>query len=206
MLKISNEEISNQQDFYAHHLGEIDKVNPVVSTEDIRTINNIPLVISGARITCKTAKRILEHKLLKPLEQQTQLNKTICGESLLKEFYALFQKYPDIKQTHEKTGYKLKFEKIVRSFILSPLVTQKLTVFHHCLPNEFEKTLFCTWLAVNISFSIKQDDHDVTVTYLAAITHDLGLLHISSQIFSKPQNPKTPKPRLNELNFISIFI
>ena len=179
------DEVSSSTNYYATHLAEVDKNNCVFSTEDINTDQNLPIVKKGTRITAEIAQRILKHKLMKPIELQIQLEKNIERESLLEQFELLLEKYPDLKELYELTGYKRLFTQLVKSYILSPLLTQKLTVFSQQLPAEFEKTLFCTLLAAIIAFEAKLDKNAITATYLAGLSHDLGLLHISPDILNQ---------------------
>jgi HD-GYP domain-containing protein (c-di-GMP phosphodiesterase class II) len=186
MLKALEQE-AEQQDHYAAHLGEVDSDNPVISTEDIVNDRNIPIVKKGSRITKEVAERILQHKLVKPLEHQIQLQQSINGETLLQDILQLLEKYPELKSIHDASQYKASAEQLIRTYVLPPLLIQKLTVFQHSLPEEFDKTLFCTWLATHIAFCAKLDKKDIITTYLAGITHDLGMLHISPHILTKDE-------------------
>lgn len=170
---------------YPTHLAEVNETNNVYSTEDIINEQNIPLVKKGTQITPDIAQRILKHKLVKPIELQVQLNENIERDTLLEYFHLLLEKYPDLNQLYETSGNQQSFTLLVNSYILSPVMAQKLTVFSQQLPAEFEKTLFCTLLATLIAYEAKLDKGQITSTYLAGLSHDLGLLHISPEIFSK---------------------
>lgn len=176
------DEVSASTDYYATHLAEINEINSVISTEDINTDQNLPLVKKGTRITTEIAQRILKHKLMKPIEQQVEIEKSLDGKSLLFQFEQLLKKYPDLKQLHINSGYKELIDQLVKSYILSPLLTQKLTVFSQQMPDYFEKTLLSTLLALNIAFEAKLDQNATITTYLAGLTHDVGFLHISPEI------------------------
>jgi response regulator RpfG family c-di-GMP phosphodiesterase len=183
---IQLEQQSQQQtDYYAEHLSELDEVNPVVFTEDIITTKNIPLVKKGARLTKNIAQQILQHKLIKPLEHQIQIESCINGETLLKKLNQLMEKFPDLRKVHDNSGHKQDIENLIKQYVLPPLLAQKLTVLLHRLPSEFEKTLFCTWLAVNIALTAKLNNQTVETTYVAGLAHDIGMLHISPHIFTK---------------------
>lgn len=174
----------NSTNYYAMHLAEVDKKTAVISTEDIINTENIPLVKKGTRITSEIAKRIIKHKLHKPIEQQVDIEQSVKKNTLFKEFELVLEKYPDLKQIHEHSGLQKSFKILVNTYIVSPLITQKLTVFSKQLPTEFEKTLFCTLLAMNIAYAAKLTKDEIITTFLTGLTHDLGLLHISPDSFS----------------------
>lgn len=182
------DEVITSTDYYSTHLAETAKTNPVVTTEDINTDKNLPLVKKGVRLTPEIAQRILKHKLLKPIEHQVKIENSINGKSLLLQLEQLFEKYPDLKQIYENTGYKELALQLLKSYILSPLLTQKLTVFSQQMPEHFNKTLICTFLAINIAFEAKLDQNAIIATYLAGLSHDIGFLHIDPEIFNYQDN------------------
>ena len=132
----------------------------------------------GTRINNDVIQRILKHKLSKPLENMVSIENKIEKNLLLNNFNAVLEKYPDLKQLHQSIGYENAFKTQVNSYIVPPLVTQKLTVFSQQFPKEFEQTLLCTLLAINIAYTMKLSNDQLNTTYLAGLTHDLGLLHI----------------------------
>lgn len=169
---------------YPSHLAEVNESNNVYSTEDILNEKQIPLVKKGVQITPDVAQNILKHKLMKPIELQVQLNTNIQKDMLLEQFNLLLEKYPDLNQLYEASGNQRSFTQLVNTYILSPLIVQKLTVFSQQLPAEFEKTLFCTLLAIIIAFEAGLNKSQINSTYVAGLSHDLGLLHISPDIFT----------------------
>lgn len=177
------EEATSSTNYYVTHLAEVGKDNNVFATEDIVSEKNIPLVKKNVRITPEIAQRLLKHKLLKPIEHQVRLDNGIEKERLLEKFERLLEKYPDLNLIYEASGYQKLFTLMVKSYILSPFLIQKLTVLSIQLPLEFEKTLFCTLLATIIAFETGLEKEQIQSTYIAGLCHDLGLLHISPDIF-----------------------
>ena len=205
-LKAIEESAQQQTDHYAEHLAEVDTTNPVVATEDILSTRKIPIVKKGTRINRDIAHNILQHKLIKPLEHQVQLEHCLNGEAILTHVLTLLDKYPELKLIHNNSGYTPIVEQLIESSVLSPLLAQKLTVFQQRLPAEFEKTLFCTWLAVNIALTAKLDNQHITITYLASLGHDLGMLHISPHIFSKKEKLAAAEWRAVQSHVVTSYL
>jgi HD-GYP domain-containing protein (c-di-GMP phosphodiesterase class II) len=181
----SVEEISGQQDYYVNHLAEVNKSNDVVSTEDIFNKNGILIVRKGARISHDVANRILQHKLLKPLEQQVQLERSITPATLLTAFDKLCERFADIRQIHAELVFDPRFRKIVNNVQLGDVVTQKLSVLSDRYGQRFDNALFSAWLSVLIAVELQLSGDLLEAVYLAALTHDLGLLHIQPEIVNK---------------------
>jgi HD-GYP domain-containing protein (c-di-GMP phosphodiesterase class II) len=199
-------ETNSSTDYYVTHLAEVDKTNSIVATEEIKTEQNVLLVKKGARITADIAQRILKHKLIKPIEQQVQIENGLDGKSLFLQFERILETYPDLKQLYENNGYKQAFIKLVKSYILSPLLSQKLTVFSQQMPAHFDKTLVCTLLALNIAYKASLYNDAFITTYLAGLSHDLGFLHISPEIFSNQEQLSAQEWRAIQSHVITGYI
>lgn len=181
-------ESADSTNYYAEHLAEVNKTNSVIATEEIKNKDNIPLVKKGTHINREIIQRILKHKLTKPLENMVNIENKIEKDSLLDHFNLVLEKYPDLKQLHQNVGYENAFTAQVKSYIVPKLITQKLTVFSQQLPREFEQTLLCTLLAVNIAYTSELTSNQLASTYLAGLTHDLGLLHIPPETVKDKEN------------------
>ncbi len=181
----SVEDISGQPDQYVNHLAEVNKTNDVVSTDDIYNKHGVLLVRKGARIGNDMAQRILQHKLLKPLEEQVQLNRTLNAAALLSAFAKFCEAYPDIQQIHQQLDFDKRFKNLVQRIEFDNVIAQKLTVLQDRLPQKFENALMCSWLATLIATEMNLSSDLIQACLLAGLTHDLGLLHISLEVVNK---------------------
>src|SRR3569833_2767210 len=64
-------------DHYAEHLAEVNKETDVVATEDIYNKSGVLVARRGARIDHGAAKRLAQHKLLRPIEEQVELKDSL---------------------------------------------------------------------------------------------------------------------------------
>jgi response regulator RpfG family c-di-GMP phosphodiesterase len=182
----SIEEIAQEQNHYVSHLAEVNKSNDVVSTEDIRNEKGVLLVRKGARISHSVADKILNHKLIKPLEQQVRLENTLDTDSLHSSFASLLAKYPDVSHIHEKLDADGLFKSLFDEKNINSIILQKLTVFQDRLLEEYEKTIFCAWLSALIAKEVGLQDNMIKAAFIAGLSHDIGLLHIDPEtVFKK---------------------
>lgn len=181
------EAIATAQNHYVSHLANLDEENEVTTTEDIRNVKGVLVVCKGARISQSVAEQVLKHKLLKPLEDSVQFRNCISQADLLNEFQALFMKYSDVRRIHVAMDYNDAFQNLVLTYPIPPILLQKLTVFRAQMPKEFEKSLFTAWLSSAMIKQFDADPHQMQVAYLAGLTHDIGLLHISPEIINKKE-------------------
>lgn len=175
----------DQSDYYANHLAEVDKTNDVVSTEDIFNKSGMLLVRRGARISQEIAQKVVQHKLLKPLEEQVQLERSINPTSIISAFTELAIRYPDVRAIHDKYDFDARLKALVKNQDFGQIVAQKLTVMQERLPARFENAVFVGWLSALIATEMKLGGDLVNAVYLAGLLHDVGLLHISPDIINK---------------------
>jgi HD-GYP domain-containing protein (c-di-GMP phosphodiesterase class II) len=179
------ESTAAEQNHYASHLAEVNKSQAVISTEDVYTANGVMLVKKGSRITESVAEKILRHKLIKPLEQQVNLEKSLNETSLRQEFAKLFIKYPDIGRIHTAHDFDGKLKNLVLESRLDAVLFQKLTVLKDQLPDVFEKSIFCAWWCGLIGHHMNLGIKPTQCSFLAGLYHDVGLLHIDPEVLHK---------------------
>lgn len=181
----SVEELSGQQDYYVNHLAEVNETKDVVSTEDIFNKNGIMIVRKNARISRDTAQRILQHKLMKPLDQQVAVEHAVTPVALLSSFSELQTKYPDLEKIHQTATFDERYKHLVQRSELGSVVMQKLTVLQERIPDKYAHSILCGWFAALIATEMKLSSDLVSAVYVAGLTRDLGLLHIPLEIVNK---------------------
>lgn len=181
----SLEQVAAEQNHYVSHLANVNDRQDVISTEDIHNANGLLIVKKGSRISRDVADKILQHKLLKPLEEQVVLEKTIDTNGLGGCFHKLKDKYPDVKQIDEALGFNKTLENILKRNRLDKIIMQKLTVLREEFQAEYEKSIFCAWLSALLASEAGLRSDEVEVAFIAGLCHDIGLLHISPDIVNK---------------------
>lgn len=172
-------------DHYAEHLAEVDKKTDVLATEDIYNNKDVLVTRSGTHIDHGVAKKIVQHKLARPLEEQVELKDSLDTRFLYESLVKLLEKYPDLAKVHAALAFEQEMRGLMLGAPLHKLITQKLTVLHHQLPESFEKALFCAWLSALVLRQLGADRATLSVGVMAGLTHDLGYLHLPSEIVGK---------------------
>lgn len=169
--------------FYSKHLTEIsDNGNQVRTTEDVVNDKGILLVPKGMSIDSNVRDKLLKHKLLKPLHFHVGLESTLTASQLFEKFNLVQEEYPDIKSINEALQFTDQFDEIFKANIIPPIVLQKMTVMESQLPDEFQKALFCTWFATLSARELGVGNEAIINTFLSALIHDVGLLHLDPDI------------------------
>lgn len=184
-------QLPQQVPHYASHLGAVNESNPVESTEDILNDRGVLVVRSGTRIDTAVSKRLLRHRLAKPLHCQVNLRTTLGNMDLLRAYEGLYTRWPDVKALMEGAGLAEQFRETVAGTPLPIGFRQHLTVMQSRLPRVFDKGLFCALLAYALSEELGVHAASVRAGYLAGLFHDAGLLHVPPS-FLYQSGPLTP--------------
>ncbi len=183
---------SLHKDYYVDHLAAVNRNNRVLATKDIKNEQGAVLVAKGTAITAEIARKIAHHKLLQPLETSVALESALTPRQVIAHQQTL-PKNPDLWRLQEQhTVLNDVFCQHCECLAKYPPISQKLTVFADRLPIFFEKTLTCAYIALLLAGELKLSEEVSNHIFLAAMTRDLGLLHIDPDIVRSHQ-PLTPQ-------------
>ncbi|MCW8889128.1 MAG: hypothetical protein OQL20_00535 [Sedimenticola sp.] len=174
-----------KQDHYAEYLAKVNETNDVQATEDICNSRGVLLVKAGARIDQGVAERILQHKLIKPLEDQVALKDQIDGDKLAGHFALLARRFSDIARINRSLNFEAEFKTLIHFPAVSSCLCQKITVLMERLPEHFEAGLFGGWLGALVAREMRLGKDQIRAAFFAGLTRDLGFLHIDPAIVYK---------------------
>lgn len=172
-------------DAYATHLAEVNKTNSVIATEDILNSNGMLLVKKGCAIKSETALRMLNHKLLKPLETSISVADCITGQHLYDDIYNMIARRPDCRAIHTVLKLESTLLTQVQRYSTHDLLVQKMTVLSLRLQREYEKALFCAWFALALARNMRLKPSEIEAAFIAGLAHDTGMLHINPELVDK---------------------
>jgi len=176
---------TSQPDPYAGHLAKANDDGGVISTEDIFDGRGQLLIRRHSAIDARCAQRLLQHRLQRPLEDQVQVKNVLTNADFLVEYSHFLQSHRDIFSAQRHLRFTRELEQLIGGMRLPSVVAQKMTVMKLCLPEQFQKALFSSWLAALIAREMSLDKEDIYAAFIAGLIHDIGFLHISSEILNK---------------------
>ncbi len=169
--------------FYSVHLSGIsDKGNQAFTTTDIHNDSGVLLARKGINIDHELRIRLIKHKLMEPLDEQIGLEHQADSKSLINEFRKLLKKYPDLEVVNDAMRFGYEFERLLKLERLHSKITQKLTVLETSMHSEFEKSIFNAWMSTMIAREMGLSTDEMRDTLVAALIHDVGLLHLDPDI------------------------
>lgn len=188
---------------YSQHLAEIsNKGNQAQTTEDILNADGVMLVRGGVSIDAGLRNKLLQHKLLKPLHFQVGLESQLDAVQLIGHFKQMQGQNIDIKRVNEAHHFTDEFEEFLKSDVIPSVILQKLTVMNSQLPHEFQKSLFCAWFAMLTAKEMGLDQESITNAFLAALVHDVGIMHLDPDIVQSKRQLNSNEWRMLQAHVI----
>lgn len=173
-------------DAYASHLAKVNEVQDVVATDDICNAQGQILVKKGSRIDPQMVDKITRFKLLKPLEHSVVIENELDSAALIECFSVFLKSNPSTALLAERFTDPAELKSLCEHFCQFSLLRQKLTVLSLLMPNVFEQAMFCAWLGTILTKQLPSKMIDSRDFFLAALCHDIGMVHIDGAILDKP--------------------
>lgn len=168
---------------YIEHLAEVNRTHDVVASSDILNNQGILLLRQGQRLSRDAVKHIVQFKLMRPIESTTEIVGTLTAQSLQEIIEKTLQNTPFRQRYFDEIHHYI--EQGCAEFFRFPVLAQKLTVLSLQMPREFLKSVLIAsigqFLAAPLHFRVE----DRINFFIAALTHEIGLLHIPQQILEK---------------------
>lgn len=166
---------------YADHLVEVNKHNPVLTTQDICNAKGAIVVPKGTYLTEDVANKIARFQLELPIELQVSLANTVSPSEL---FEAIRKAQNRVLKGLDRVDLTKELVRQCGLLGAYPLISQKLTVFSERMPGRFNATQSATGFAMMIALELGLEQEDLEVIFTAAQMHDAGFLNIDPDIAS----------------------
>ncbi len=172
-------------DYYSARLAEVNATHTVSAAQDIYNSKGILLIRKGHRIQPEVAHKLLNHKLVKPLEAQVSLEGCIDGRQLQTDLLGVLTESAELRAIHRTLNLAEDLDLLTGYYNRFELLTQKITVLKLRLPDEYEKALFCAWYCLAMANSLGCNEAQKQAAFLAGLCHDVGMLHLDPAILYK---------------------
>lgn len=171
-------------DAYADHLTEVNKVRQVLASEDIVNAQGMLLVRRGQPISKEMVARIVQFKLLRPLESSVDISEALTQAKILQSMEAMLAD-DDVRAVYDRLRVRDEIERCCAFLFKFPILVQKLTVLSLQMPGEYEKALAVAWTGLIAALQLKLTAAERANLFIAALMHDIGMLHIPAAIANK---------------------
>lgn len=166
----------------------------VVASEDIYARNGTKLVSSGTRLTGKLYTRLIEHKLLKPIEQSLSMADTLDCASLIRLGYEEARRVPSLAPLLDQPDSLKHLQLVFDDLQIPAPLTLKLSVMQQDRPQLFQHGLITAIISTVLGIRGKLPRNDLQTLAVAGMFHDVGELCIDPAIL-RPEHRLTTEER-----------
>jgi len=176
---------------YAQRLTQLGEKREIVASEDIYNDQGILLIKKGSPINERMADKIIRFKLIKPIEASVDINNSLSAVDLYRDLMEILDRYPQIKLVHQRIEIDSAIKQLCSSYAKFAILKQKLTVLKEQMNQLYRQSLGIAWLSVVIAHNMKLTAQQIETCFLAALAHDIGMMHIDPLVVNK-QDTLTP--------------
>lgn len=180
-------------DPYASRLLQLGANRTMTALEDIYNAQGLKLLAAGTRLDQDRLTEVARHKLLKPLHQSVGMEGGLTADQLEADIVSVAEGRSDTAALWRLVPLGSLVEDSCRGTAAYPVVMQKLTVLADTAPREYEHALFSAWLVLVFHVAGMPSGARPQTLFLAALTHDLGYLHLPAELLQGVLVPGTPE-------------
>lgn len=172
-------------DAYDFYLAQLCATNPVIATKSIYASDGQLLLSAGDLVTHKILLPLLPLKLAEPLSRCIQIQHPMSNGEFLQHLVNIIRD-TEFFQSLEERQYPLDSLRPVSEMLEQfPLVQQRLTVMAAQMGSLFQRTLSVGLWSIFIAQEMRLPVEETQLVFWAALTHDLGMMHIPPRILAK---------------------
>jgi len=162
---------------YVVTVAQMGDVKRIITSEEVFTAKGMKLLDKGVVIDSGLSERLLQHKLLKPIDQSLTVDDGITAAALAAAVSSLFETQAYLRQLFPLAVDRENAAAALARLDLSPQLAFKLTVAREQRPHLFAHTLVVALIAHYLSLHLQLSASEKADLLLAALLHDLGELH-----------------------------
>ena len=167
---------------YLNSITALGDAQEVVASQAVFTRRGIKLIEKGTRITSAFRERLIQHKLLPPIDECLSVANGVTHVGLRDRARAILDDEPRFQLIRTALPGT---ERLLNAFYAMPLnspLAFKLTVAREQRPVIFEHSVQTTLIALFLAIKSRMTDRDLATIAAAGMFHDIGELHIDPEL------------------------
>ncbi len=164
--------------FFIKAVAELGDTRKIVAIRDIYSESGIKLVATGIQITSGLLDRLLNHTLLPSMELAVTMEHTLNNELILDDLRELAAKNDRLKVMMDKINTVNAYQRVFLGIDIPHQLAFKLTVAREKFRSIYDHSLLLAVLSIYLASCDGMNEHEEEWVAMAALFHDIGLLHI----------------------------
>lgn len=170
---------------YANYLALMSANNPVVVADDLYAADGELLLSKATRLDQKNIAALKNKKLARPLANSIYIEQLITSDNLLEHLLETIRSTEYFQSLAERKHPLSSLAPVCATLSNLPLVQQFLTVMATQMNDLYQRTLCVSLWSLYIAQEMRLPVEEIGEIFWAAITHDVGMLHLDPKILNK---------------------
>lgn len=187
--------LPNPDPVYIRHVTELGEKVEIRAAEDICNERGLKLVARGTRIGRSVFDRLVEHKLLKPIDGSIGVTEPLSGAALQAAARAMLAEEPPLVAVLRQLPDPDRPLRMLARIPLPRALELKLLVLSNCTPSKFRHSLRTALISMTVGELLGRDESGLLELACGGLLHDIGELHIDPTPFESPGRPLSAENR-----------
>lgn len=177
---------------YVEHLAKVNDSKQVLASSDILNAAGAVIAKSGTPIDKATTQRLAKFKLQQPIENSIEIEGDVNGNTLFIHINKVVNQDDICKSIHAQYELHAELRWLCNYYQTFPQLRQMITVLALRMKRVYQQSLYSAWLVTLIGKKMSLPQKDMESLFLAALAHDVGMLHIDEELLNKKEvlNPE----------------
>lgn len=168
--------------------------NSLRVAQPIYSATGIKLLEAGVRVDSRVFERLFHHRLAEPIDRCLAADDTLRARDLPEAAQAAVAALPALERTLGRENLARRAAAAMRDCGLPPTMAIRLTVARAEAPELYAHSLRAAWLACYIGAAAQVSDRELETLAMAALLHDIGMLHVDPAVLNQDK-PLTVEAR-----------
>ena len=177
--------MTNESDNYCKNLIEVNKSHSVVTNQPIYNEQGMLLLAADSELSEKRADILLQHKLMKPLEECVGIASSFSAKQLYEFLNKFSANIGGLIAVTDCENYQKTLRQMCLFYESFPLLKQNLTVLAHRAPRIYYQGLFSAAAGLAIAIQLKLSKAELQTVFIAGLFHDIGFLYLAPELSQK---------------------
>ena len=170
---------------YADYLALLSASNPVVVVDDIFALDGELLLARTTLLDQKNIACLKNKTLAQPLANSIHIERLVSADDLLQHLLGTIRSTEYFQSLAERKHPLSSLTPVCAILSSLPLVQQFMTVMAAQMNDLYHRTLCVSLWSLYIAQEMRLPAQESGEIFWAAITHDVGMLHLDPQILNK---------------------
>lgn len=182
---ISLAESQLQDPHYLRSVTQMGDVRSVIASRDVHAASGMKLISAGMKVDSSLYERLLQHKLVPPLDESLSTEDAVTRENLTESAERLMQEDRRLALVQGSQLDGMTLPQVFKRVPLNPAIAFKLTVMRETKADLFRRSLYVALVSTYIGMQLQMNKHQLVDLATGALLHDIGMLHVDPNILER---------------------